>query len=126
MPIKRFIVFLFLFALALPRPAGAVYATGTELAQRCENGAHKGAYFCLGYVAGIIDYHLLLQSFGTAPTVAICLPDGVSVERAAFVVLSYLKSQPQNGSFVAAPAVVMALGQHYPCKPKLPPKRKKK
>ena len=110
---------------ALPTPAAAIYMTGKELSQGCMADGEQDIGYCLGYVAGVIDYHVMLQSLGTAPTIDFCLPDTLPVQEAAVVVLTYLGKSPQNGSFIAAPAVAMALHDSFPCAA-IAPRRKKR
>jgi hypothetical protein len=88
--------------------------------------AKSNISFCLGYIAGVIDYHVMLQSLGTAPTIDFCLPPNLTVQQAAVVVLAYLQKSPQNGAFIAAPAVTMALHESYPCRAPEPARRKRK
>jgi len=81
---------------------------------------------CLGYIAGIIDYHNLMRSLGTSPTVNFCIPNQVTLGAAAARVAQYLVQQPQHDSFIAAPAVTLALYQAYPCGGKSKARKKKK
>jgi len=98
-------------------PAAAAYVTGDELVKECESNAAKDVYACMNYVAGVIDYQIMQQSLGTQPSVDFCLPEDLSIEKAAVTVMLYLEKYPQQGSFIAAPAVTMALQQAYPCGP---------
>lgn len=120
-----FPLLLFLTLLSAPRPAAAIFMTAHELNQGCMADAQKDVNYCLGYIAGVIDYHVMMQSLGTAPTIDFCLPDDLSVQQAAVAVLSYLTKSPQNGAFIAAPAVTLALHESFPCTP-APPRRRKK
>lgn len=119
---------LALFCAALlwtPSPAQAMYVSGNELVQKCMSQRKEDIYGCVHYVAGVIDYHVVMQSLGTAPTLPFCIPAGVSVTEAAFTVLTYLRAQPQHEGFIAAMAVPMALNKAFPCK-KAAPKKKRK
>lgn len=92
------------------------YMTGQELAAACaEDSAPQEIYRCLGYISGVIDYHTMLQSLGTNPTTHFCLPEGTLAEEAAIEVLSYLRRRPDQGFFIAAPVVALALNHVYPC-----------
>ena len=104
-----------LFCAALPRPVTAAYMTGDELSARCLSDEAKDVSACFGYVAGVIDYHLLLQSLGTSPSVEFCLPEGLSVQDAALTVIQNMKRAPLNHPFIASPAVAMALNESFPC-----------
>jgi hypothetical protein len=107
-----------LFALLLlPCPAEAIYMTAKELDQSCMADDDRNTWYCLGYIAGVIDYHVMMQSLGTAPTIDFCLPASVSVQQAAVTVLSYLKRTPQNGDFIAASTIPLALHDSFPCAP---------
>lgn len=110
---------------ALPRPAAAMYVAGGDLVKHCLSQNKHEVYSCVHYVAGVIDYHTVMQALGTAPTLPFCIPSGVSITEAAFVVITYLREYPQNQGFVAAISVPMALSKAYPCK-KVPPKSRKK
>jgi len=98
-------------------PAAAAYVTGDDLMKECESNESNKVYACMNYVAGVIDYQIMQQSLGTAPSVDFCLPEDLSIENAAVTVMLYLEKYPQQGAFIAAPAVSMALQQSYPCGP---------
>jgi hypothetical protein len=99
------------------RPAAAAYVTGDDLLKDCQSDKAKDVYACMNYVAGVIDYQVVQQSLGTEPSVDFCLPEDLSIEKAAVSVMLYLEKSPQMGSFIAAPTVAMALQQAYPCGP---------
>ena len=99
------------------RPAAAAYVTGADLLKHCQSGKPAQIMGCMNYVAGIIDYQLMMQSLGTEPSIEFCLPADLSIEKASVVVMRYLEKSPQHQSFIAAPAVMMALQQSYPCRP---------
>lgn len=106
-----------LLPLLAAKPAAAQFMTGTDLSKSCDAGSPSGEiYRCLGYIAGVIDYHVVMQSLGTNPSTDFCLPAGTKIEEAAIVVLAYLRAKPEHGSFIAAPAVALALNQVYPCR----------
>jgi hypothetical protein len=98
-------------------PAAAAYVTGNDLVKECESNEANKVYSCMSYVAGVIDYQIMQQSLGTEPSVDFCLPEDLSIEKAAVTVMLYLEKYPQQDSFIAAPAVSMALQQAYPCGP---------
>jgi hypothetical protein len=125
---KRLSILLLLSVMAdlMPGTAHAVYLTSQELTQNCMADAEKNNFYCLGYIAGVIDYHVMLQSLGTAPTIDFCMPPDLSVEQAAVVVLSYLKKSPQHTDFIAGPAITLALHERFPCAPPSPSRRKKR
>ncbi len=97
--------------------AQAAYVTGADLAKNCRSDNPVEIFSCLNYVAGVIDYQVIMQSLGTAPTVDFCLPEELPIERAAASVMDYLQASPEHASFIAAPAVAMALHAAYPCGP---------
>lgn len=111
-----------LLALCLASPAHAARFSGIYLLQLCASdkdgkeivaGGHAA---CQSYISGVIDYHNLIRSLGTSPSVDFCLPDGESLDKIQKYVAAYLyRNQKIHGSFVASPAVVMALNQAYPC-----------
>lgn len=111
------IAIMLLLALSGGRTAHAQYMTGADLSQSCAADSGANAINrCLGYIAGVIDYHIVMQSLGTTPSTDFCLPKGLLVEEAAINVLAYLKRKPDQLGFIAAPAVTLALNAVYPCK----------
>ena len=81
--------------------------------------APGGHIACQAYIAGILDYHNLQRSLGTAPTVDYCVPDEVNLKTLQSQVYSYVyRNQKQHNVFTAAPAVALALYSFYPCKKK--------
>lgn len=99
------------------RTAHAQFMTGADLTQNCAATSGADAINrCLGYIAGVIDYHIVMQSLGTNPSTDFCLPEGVVLEQAAVAVLGYLQNKPEHQGFIAAPAVVLAMSAVYPCR----------
>ena len=82
-------------------------------------GSHTA---CQAYIAGVIDYHDLLRSLGTAPSVDFCVPNTVVMNELQDVVWKYLEKNTQHNAFSASPAVALALFEKYPC----PSKKKKR
>lgn len=115
-----------LLAVCCPRPAMAQYVTGSDLLAKCDSKEPYKVYSCINYIAGVIDYHLIMQSLGTIPTTDFCLPDNLPVEKATIAVMQYLRKSPEMQAFIAAPAVTMALHETYPCAKPRPKKSKKK
>lgn len=70
---------------------------------------------CAGYIQGLVDYHILTRSLGTAPSVDFCVPSDVPTESLVIVVRDYLTHNTQHQSFIAAPAVALALYDMFPC-----------
>lgn len=125
MRLKTIIFMLALFMLLPQRQAIAQYVTGADLLAMCTSDEPRKIYSCMNYVAGVIDYHVVMQSLGTAPTTDFCLPPDLRLEAATVTIMSYLKKSPMHQAFIAAPAITMALTEKYPCV-KTPPKKKKK
>lgn len=116
-----------IFALLAPvRPSAAMYVSGGDFVKACLSDEKHNVYSCVHYVAGVIDYHLVMQAVGTAPTLSFCIPPNISITQAAFVVLTYIRSQPQHEGFVAAMAVPLALNKAFPCKKPAPKAGQKK
>ncbi len=78
-------------------------------------GGHSA---CQAYIAGVIDYHNLLQSLGTSPSVDICVPPAAKMNDLQNIVWKYLETNSHHDAFVAAPAVSLALFEIFPCKKK--------
>jgi hypothetical protein len=114
---------LLAFLLA-PRLSHAAYMTTADLQRGCLSGKKEQISGCLNYIAGIIDYHILMQSLGTNPSIDFCLPPNLSLEDAGVAVMMYLRKHPQHDAFIASAAVPLALNQAYPCHPP-PPKKAK-
>ena len=120
-------VFFFLFGLCLPvKPAAAAYMTSIDLIRTCTGKNIEDKKICHGYIAGIIDYHNLARSLGTAPTVNFCVPQHLTISEVTFKVMSYLRTAPQHDYFIASPAVALALYHSFPCSKVPKPSRRKK
>lgn len=117
---------MLLALVAGPRGAMAQYVSGAELERACLSEKREQTAACINYIAGVIDYHTLLQSFGTAPTIDFCLPASLPVQDAAVTVLKYLRTHRQHMAFIASTAVPLALNEAYPCKPRPQKKAKKR
>src|SRR4051812_42499920 len=72
------------------QPAAAAYVTGKDLVNECRSDKADDMMGCMNYVAGVIDYQVMMQSLGTEPSVDFCLPDNLSIEKAAVTVMVYL------------------------------------
>ena len=106
----------FLLCPGWARPAQAGFVATDDLQRSCMSGQKEQFTGCLNYIAGVIDYHILMQSFGTQPTIDFCLPDRITLVDAAVAVMAYLKSHPQHDA-IASAVVPMALNYAYPCHP---------
>jgi len=117
---RLFTLMLMLLLALAARPAFAMFVSSEDLARSCISNEKEDIYACTNYIAGVIDYHLLMQSLGTTPTMDFCLPEEVTMSQAAVIVMAYLRTEPQHDLFVAAATVPLALNKAFPCKK--PPK----
>ena len=96
--------------------------SGAYLLHVCEMDAKgkeviKGGHIaCQSYIAGVIDYHRILQSMKLTPKIDICVPTKTPLNDVHKVVLPYMRKHKENEAFIAAAAVTMALYKLYPCK----------
>ena len=117
--IKKLTLALFCAAvliLSAPQKSEAAYLTALDLLTLCNSGEKNKQEFCASYVAGVVDYHRLIRSLGTAPTVDFCIPNNMKMEDVILHVTQYLKKQPQHDAFIASPAIALALYHYFPCK----------
>jgi hypothetical protein len=115
-------VFFAIFCLS-PFPVAAARFSGDYLLYVCgsdKNGKELvagGHAVCQAYIAGILDYHNLIRSLGTAPGVDFCVPEGVDLYDLQRKVQSYVfKNRNLHSKFVASPGVALGLYAAYPCK----------
>lgn len=112
--------------IMLPPPAKAqqtgALISGAYLLEICKRGQDGseivagGHTACQAYIAGLIDYHNLLRSLGTSPSVDMCVPNTVKLADLQDIVWKYLEQNAQHDAFIAAPAVSLALFEVFPCK----------
>ncbi len=122
----RALVLLMVFLVfTFPFKAQAAEFSGSYLVQMCASDKEGkeiipgGHIACQAYISGVVDYHILIRSLGTAPSVDFCIPENTSLydlQKKVFVYL--LRHKEEHGGFVAAPAVSLALFESYPCKKK--------
>lgn len=110
-----FLILVLLLSLSAPLQAKQRSVTGEALLAFCQSESQIAQARCQSYITGVVDYHLLIKGLGTAPTVDFCLPAEITAEKIKDIVTDYLMSNAQHSSFVASPAVAMALYQAYPC-----------
>ena len=117
----RSVIMLCVF-ITVPLQAQAARFSGQYLMSVCasdKNGKEitpGGHIACQAYIAGILDYHTLLKSLGTAPGIDFCVPEKASMAQVQNRVQSYvLRHQNQHSSFIAASGVALALYNAYPC-----------
>jgi hypothetical protein len=97
------------------RVSQATMMTGNALATMCSSEKDVDLFSCQSYIAGVIDYHLLIKGLGTAPSVDFCIPAGVKMDDIRMVILEYFEGNNQHSTFVASPAVALALFDAFPC-----------
>lgn len=112
---KRALLFVFCMIIAAPS-AKAAFITGGDLLRLCRMETEEANDSCQGYVAGVVDYHNLIRSLGTAPSVDFCIPEDATIADVTDVVLNHLIEYPEHDNFIAAPAVAMALFLNFPCR----------
>ena len=108
--------------LALPAPVKAAQFSADYLMQICSSTVEgkeltKGGHAaCQSYISGVLDYHQLIRSLGTAPSVDFCVPQGTSLRVIQDKIAAYLlNNKHEQGEFIAAPGVALGLYQAYPC-----------
>lgn len=89
-----------------------------QVCERDEKGREvvKGGHTtCQAYIAGLVDYHHLLRSLGTAPSIDVCVPNTVKLADLQDIVWQYLEDNEHHAAFNASPAVGLALFEVFPC-----------
>jgi hypothetical protein len=99
---------------ATPAITGALM-TGKSLLSLCTSGQNADQFACQSYIAGIIDYHRLVRSLGTAPTVDFCIPENVKMADMRDKNVAYLLQHSEHHDFIAAPGVSLGLYKAFPC-----------
>ncbi|MCB9983326.1 MAG: hypothetical protein H6861_06605 [Rhodospirillales bacterium] len=119
--LKAFLFFL-LLGVFFAFPALAARFSGDYLLQVCgsdEQGKELtpgGHIACQAYISGVLDYHNLIRSLGTAPSVDFCVPEGTPLNEIHQKIWQYIASHHhEQGPFIAAPGVALGLYQAYPC-----------
>lgn len=118
----RIVVFCALLMALFTPPAQATQFTGTYLLYMCASDkdgkeyAPGGHIICQSYIAGVLDYHNLIHSLGTSPSVDFCVPQDINLEVLQKLIVRYLVKNKDAGPFVASPAVALALFEAFPCK----------
>jgi hypothetical protein len=123
---RAYLFSVFMLILFVPHPSNAqdsssgFFSTAylMELCRRDNKGKEvvKGGHAaCQSYISGIIDYHGLMTSLGTAPTIDFCVPNTERLDKIQDQVWLYLIQNKQHAEFIAAPAVALALYEYYPC-----------
>jgi len=75
-----------------------------------------GHIACQGYIAGVMDYHNLISSLGTSPSVEFCVPGDEPLLKVHINIYKYLRlNRHEQGPFNAAPGVALGLHKYYPC-----------
>ena len=114
--------FVALALLACPLQAQAARFSGEYLLKVCASDKDgkeliEGSHIaCQAYIAGVLDYHNLLSSLGTSPSIAFCVPEDASMNDLQKGVTRYLYlNRSEHAKFVAAPGVALALYKLFPC-----------
>ena len=89
---------------------------GKTLGLLCNSAKQDDQFSCQSYIAGIIDYHNLIKSLGSAPSVDFCIPQAATMSQLKSVVTTYIAAHSEHQDFIAAPGVAMGLYNAYPCK----------
>jgi len=116
-------VLLSLLIIFTASPVMAANFSGGYLMHVCameKDGSERvagGHTACQAYIAGIIDYHNILKSLGTAPSADFCIPENENLYAIQKNVYRYLYNhRDQHGDFIASPGVGLALHKYYPCR----------
>ena len=124
MPGKFLFLSILILLLGVPQAQAARFS-GEYLLHVCgsdKNGKELvagGHIACQAYIAGVLDYHTLITSLGTSPSVEFCVPETIDMNTLQKNIESYVyKNRSQHVGFVAAPGVALALYSFYPCKGK--------
>ena len=130
----RFVFLFLLFVLSFPvlQTAQAARFSGEYLLNMCasdKNGKElvKGGHIaCQAYIAGVLDYHNLIRSLGTAPSVDFCVPANATLNDLQKRVVSYIfRNKNEHAKFIASPGVALALYEMFPCDGRGGAKKKK-
>lgn len=113
-----YIVTIALFSAGFSQVGQAAMMSGDALATMCASKKERDLFSCQSYIAGVIDYHVLIKGLGTAPSVDFCLPSEIKMDDIRLIMLDYFEGNKQHSSFVASPAVALALFGIFPCKGK--------
>ncbi len=122
---KLCVILLLVVVFLVPGKVRAAQFSGSYLIQVCASDKEGkelvpgGHIACQGYISGVLDYHNLIRSLGTAPSIDFCVPDDVNLNGVQATVVNYLiRNEDDHGNFIAAPGVALALFEAYPCNKK--------
>lgn len=120
---RAYVLALLIILYGVSGDAQAARFSGKYLLHVCGSDANGkelvagGHIACQAYIAGVLDYNTLIQSLGTAPSVEFCVPESVDMNLLQKQVYSYVyRTRKLHDSFIAAPAIALALHGYYPCK----------
>lgn len=109
------------FALVLSLPVAAFgYDRGEEVLSNCGANPSSGlkeamsSLHCAGYLTGIVDGILMMQSAGPDQKQYICLPTYIPGEQKLKAVTRWLQQNPAAVNKSARVSVLMALVAIYP------------
>jgi len=94
-----------------------------ELAGKCGgkgDGQRErlGRIHCTSYITGMVDAYLPIAGL-TPQARFICLPEeGISGDQAVKIFVKWVKNHPEGQDMVAKSAVLVSLGNAFPCKKK--------
>jgi len=111
--------------LAASQVQAAEQITGATLLEQCRAAVARfegaalapesniASAFCLGYLAGVEHLYTFMQSAGPPPR--FCLPADTPMGQVARTVTTYLRAHPERQQVNGITAVLLALGEAYPC-----------
>lgn len=117
-----FIMTLSSFSYKVVAQESRVFISSAYLHKICERNDKGGEIIpgghtaCQAYISGVIDYHNLLKSLGTEPSIKICITNAAKPSDLQDVVWSYIDKNAQHDAFAAAPTITLALAQVFPCR----------
>lgn len=120
--ITLLLILVFIMPITAQAQDSKVFISAAYLHQICErdeDGAEKvagGHTACQAYIAGVIDYHNLLKTLKTEPSINLCITNNAKPSDLQDIVWNYLDKNAQHDAFAAAPAITLALAQVFPCK----------
>ena len=101
-------------SLLLASRAGATFYTGDALLEQCRGDSEEAQDRCRGYISGV---DVTIAAFGRWNLMRNhwCAPEGTTLDELKSIVVKYLAARPAELHVRAAPHVVDALMQAFPC-----------
>ena len=133
---KKVVLFLLAILIGGAAPVSAEYFTGEKVYSDCKAALelldnekivaddvqkHMSGV-CIGYIAGVVDFHDSLKSYGILPRPLYCMPKDTEIAQLVRTLVDYFSTHPKTLRSLGSSQALRAFIDTFPCTDSKPQK----